>query len=159
MGGFSCQPVGYGKSELHNLVPPIRIEPFLKDTRLCPVYHLVRLEKSLVKLRPQSETRFWLPSRKPYKMITSITMCRYGSTAVQAYMDMKRVMEAAKLAAIINTAEALLQAAEPPAVDEYFKCYQLVFWIFFVAKLFSKYKFIFPKNTCYFSAGVRSCFS
>ena len=43
-----------------------------------------------------------------------------ASTAVQAYMDMKRVMEAAKLAAIINTAEALLQAAEPPAVDEYF---------------------------------------
>ena len=76
MRGFVCQPLGYGKTELHNLVPPIRIEPFLKDTRLGPVYHLVRLEKSLVKLRPQSETCFWLSSRQPYRAITPITMCR-----------------------------------------------------------------------------------
>ena len=117
MRGFTCQPLGYGKTEPHNPVPPIKIEPFLKDPRLCPVYHLVRLEKSLVKLRPQSETRFWLSSRKPHKAITPITMCRWlkevivdtgslsgtardvrsvgASTAVQANMDIKRVMEAA----------------------------------------------------------------
>ena len=117
MREFTCQPQGYGKTETHNPVPPIKIEPFLKDPRLCPVYHLVRLEKSLVKLRPQSETRFWLSSRKPHKAITPITMCRWlkevivdtgslsgtardvrsvgASTAVQANMDIKRVMEAA----------------------------------------------------------------
>ena len=117
MRGFTCQPLGYGKTEPHKPVPPIKIEPFLKDPRFCPVYHLVRLEKRLVKLRPQSETRFWLSSRQPYKAITPVTMCRWlkevivdagslsgtardvrsvgASTAVQASMDIKRVMEAA----------------------------------------------------------------
>ena len=77
----------------------------------------MRLKKSLVKLRPQSETHFWLSSRKPYKAIMPITMCKWlkevtvdagslsgtardvrsvgASTAVQASMDIKRVMEAA----------------------------------------------------------------
>ena len=117
MRGFSCQPLRYGKTEPHNRVPPIKIEPFLKNPELCSVYHLVRLEKSLVKLRPQSETRFWLSSRNTYKAITPIKMCRWlkevivdtdslsgtvrdvrpvgASTTVQANMDIKRVREAA----------------------------------------------------------------
>ena len=45
MRGFTCKPLRYGKTEAHSPVPPIRIEPFLKDPRLCPVYHLVRLER------------------------------------------------------------------------------------------------------------------
>ena len=43
MNGFTYQPLGYGKTESHNPVPPIRIEPFHQDPILCPVYHLVRL--------------------------------------------------------------------------------------------------------------------
>ena len=67
--------LGYGKTEPHNSVPPIKIDPFQKDPRLCPVYHLVRLEKSLVRLRPKSETCFWLSSRQPHKAVTPTTMC------------------------------------------------------------------------------------
>ena len=117
MRGFTCQPLGYGKTELHNPVPPIKIDPFLKDPRLCPVYHLVRLERSLVKLRPKSETRLWLSSRQPHKAVTPTTMCGWlkqvivdtgslsgtardvrsvgASTAVQARIDIKGIMEAA----------------------------------------------------------------
>ena len=42
MNKFTCQPLGYGKTESHKPVPPIRIEPFHLDPRLCPIYHLVR---------------------------------------------------------------------------------------------------------------------
>ena len=41
INGFTCQPLGYGKTESHNPIPPIRIEPFHQDPILCPVYHLV----------------------------------------------------------------------------------------------------------------------
>ena len=117
MRGFTCQPLGYGKTEPHNPVPPIKIEPFLKDPRLCPVYHLVRLKRSLVRLRPKSKTRFWLSSRQPHQAVTPTTMCGWlkqvildagslsgtardvrsvgASTAVQARMDIKGIMEAA----------------------------------------------------------------
>ena len=51
-----------------------------------------------------------------------------ASTAVQANMDIKRVMEAANWQRLSTLqAEALLQAAEPSVVDGYFKCYQLGF--------------------------------
>ena len=117
MRGFTCQPLGYGKTESHNQVQPIKIEPLLKDPRLCPVFHLVRLERSLVKLRPKSETRFWLSSKQPHQAITPSTMCGWlkqvimysgslsgtardvrsegASTAVQARMDIRGIMEAA----------------------------------------------------------------
>ena len=117
MMGFTCQPLGYGKTESHNPTPPIRIEPFLKDPRLCPVYHLVRLEKILRKLRSSSETRFWLSSKQPHQAITPSTMCGWlkevisasgslhgtardvrsvgATTAVQARLDIKQIMEAA----------------------------------------------------------------
>ena len=117
MRGFTCQPLRYGKTESHNPVPPIKIEPFLKDPGLCPVFHLVRLERSLVKLIPRSETRFWLSSKQPHQAITPTTMCGWlkqvildsgslsgtarnmwsvgASTAVQARMDIRGIMEAA----------------------------------------------------------------
>merc|ERR1712208_6368 len=60
MSGFTCQPLGFGRAEQHKPVPPIRIEPFVKNPILCPVLHLVSLERRLVKLRPQSETHFWI---------------------------------------------------------------------------------------------------
>lgn len=117
MRGFTCQPLGYGKTEAHSPVPPIRIEPFLKDPRLCPVYHLVRLERILSKLRSKSEQRFWLSSKQPHQAITTSTMCGWlkevildsgslsgtardvrsvgATTAVQAKFDLRRIMEAA----------------------------------------------------------------
>ena len=67
--------LGYGKTEPHNSVPPIKIDPFQKDPRLCPVYHLVRSEKSLVRLRPKLKTRFRLSSTQPPKAVTPTTMC------------------------------------------------------------------------------------
>ena len=33
------------------------------------------MEKSLVRLRPKSETRFWLSSRQPHEAVTPTTMC------------------------------------------------------------------------------------
>ena len=75
------------------------------------------MEKSLVRLRPKSETCFWLSSRQPHKAVTPTTMCGWlkkvivdtgslsgtardvrsvgASTAVQARMDIKGIMEAA----------------------------------------------------------------
>ena len=67
--------LGYGKTEHHNSITPIKIDPFQKDPRLCPVYHLVRSEKSLVRLRPKSETCFQLSSTQPHKAVTPTTMC------------------------------------------------------------------------------------
>ena len=117
MRGFTCQPLGYGKTEAHNPTPPIRIEPFLEDPGLCPVYHLVRLEKRLKYLRRESETRFWLAARRPHQAVTVKTISRWlvevirgsgalggmakevrsvgASTAVQASLDMKQIMKAA----------------------------------------------------------------
>ena len=42
--GFTCQPLGFWKTEQHRPVPPIRIEPFTENPSLCPVIHLVSLE-------------------------------------------------------------------------------------------------------------------
>ena len=117
MEGLTCQPLGYGKTEAHNPVPPIRVKPFLKDPRLCPVYHLVRLERILGKLRSKSVTGFWLSSKCPQKPITPSTMCGWlkevilyagsmegtardvrsvgASTAVHARFNIKQIMEAA----------------------------------------------------------------
>ena len=75
MEGLTCQPLGYGKTEAHNPVPPIRVKPFLKDPRLCPVYQMVILERILGKLRPKSVMGFWLSSKSPHKPITPSTMC------------------------------------------------------------------------------------
>ena len=71
MNEFTCQPLGFIKTESHNPVLPIRIEPFHQDSRLCPNYHLVRLEKRLKKFRHKTETRFGLSSKTPYKVISS----------------------------------------------------------------------------------------
>ena len=43
--GFSCQPLGFGKTEQHRPVPPLRIEPFVEKPNLCPVLHLVELDE------------------------------------------------------------------------------------------------------------------
>ena len=43
--GFSCQPLGFGKTEQHRPVPPLRIEPFVENPSLCPVLHLVELDE------------------------------------------------------------------------------------------------------------------
>ena len=115
--GFSCQPLGFGKTETHRPVPPIRIEPFQSNPNLCPVLHMINLERRLVKLRPQSVKQFWITSRRPFKAISPVTMSRWlqdvildagfsegsardvrsvgSSTAVQTNMDIGKVMEAA----------------------------------------------------------------
>ena len=84
MMGFTCQLLRYGKTESHNPTPPIRIEPFFKDPRLCPVHHLVRLEKILRKLRSSSETQFWLSSKQPHQAITPSTMCGWLKEVISA---------------------------------------------------------------------------
>ena len=114
--GFSCQPLGFGKTEIHRPVPPIRIEPFQSNPNLCPVLHMINLERRLVKLRPQSVKQFWITSRRPFKAISPVTMSTWlqdvildaglkgsardvrsvgASTAVQTNMDISKVMEAA----------------------------------------------------------------
>ena len=115
--GFTCQPLGFGKTEQHKPVPPIRIEPFQTNPSLCPVLHLVNLERRLAKLRPQSVKHFWITSKRPFKAISPVTMSRWlqdvildagspegsardvrsvgSSTAVQTNMDISKVMEAA----------------------------------------------------------------
>ena len=115
--GFTCQPLGFGKTEQHRPVPPIKIEPFQSNPNLCPVLHMCNLERRLVKFRPQSVKQFWITSRRPFKAISPITMSRWlqdvildagfsegsardvrsvgSSTAVQTNMDIGKVMEAA----------------------------------------------------------------
>ena len=117
MRGFSCQPLGFGKTEIHNPTPPIIVEPFLEDPQLCPVYHMVRLEKRLCKLRSGTVKQFWISAKKPYNAVTPHTMSRWlkrvimgsgalagaardvrsagASTAVQASLDMARILKAA----------------------------------------------------------------
>jgi len=46
MRGRACLPLGSGETRSHYPVPPMRIEPLLKDPQLCPVHHLVSLEKT-----------------------------------------------------------------------------------------------------------------
>ena len=116
MAGFRCQTLGIGKTELHHISPPIVIEPFLEDPQLCPVYHLVRLNKQLDKVRPKDVTDFWLSSRKPHKPVSTQTLCKWlkkviidsgslsgsardvrsvgSSTAAQAGLDIGRILQA-----------------------------------------------------------------
>ena len=75
--GFMCQPLGFGKTEVHNPVPPIiEIEPFFEDPKICPVLHLAKLSE---RLEPKSntETKFWLSAKRPKNAITSQTMCMW----------------------------------------------------------------------------------
>ena len=117
MRGFSCQPLGFGKTEVHNPSPPIIVDPFLEDPQLCPVYHLVRLEKKLSKLRSESAKQFWISAQKPHNPVSPRTMCRWlkqvitgsgalvgsardirsvgASTAVQASLDIARILKSA----------------------------------------------------------------
>ena len=81
------------KTKSHNPVLPIRIEPFHHDPKLCPLYHLVRLEKMLKKLRPKTEPRFGLSSKTPHKAISPSTMCgllKEVNTASGSMADMAR---------------------------------------------------------------------
>ena len=115
-GGFTCQPLGFGKTEQHRPAPPIKIDPFHTNPNLCPVLHLVNLEKRLATLRPQSVKQFWITSRKPFKAISPVTMSKWlqsvildaglqdsardvrsvgASTAIQTNMDLGKVLEAA----------------------------------------------------------------
>ena len=114
MEGFRCQPLGYGKTERHHPVPPLVIEPFSENSCLCPVLHLVSLEEKLATLR-KNEERFWISAKKPYKAISSKTMCNWlkkvivdsgaagtardvrsngSSTAAQANLDLSRILQA-----------------------------------------------------------------
>ena len=45
MSGLRCQTLGISKTELHHISTPIEIKPFPEDPQLCPVYHMVRLDK------------------------------------------------------------------------------------------------------------------
>ena len=117
MLGFTCQPLGYGKTEFHNPATPLHIEPFLEDRRLCLVYHLVRLDRRFSKLRPAKETKFWLSSKTPHEPVSATTISRWltevirgsgalsgqardvrsaeSSIAIQAGMVIRKVMKAA----------------------------------------------------------------
>ena len=75
--GFCRQPLGYGKTEMHNPVPPMKIDPLTSDQLLCPVKHLIVLEKRLKSIRGVDERRFWISAKKPYKAVTSRTMCTW----------------------------------------------------------------------------------
>ena len=117
MERFICQPLGIGKTEVHHPAPPIVIQPLRDDPSLCPVYHLVRLDKKLKPLRPESVKQFWISSKQPHQAVTARTMCRWlkdvivdsgavggtardvrsvgASAAVQASPDIKRILKAA----------------------------------------------------------------
>ena len=112
--GFRCQPLGYGKTERHHAVPPLVIEPFTGNSDLCPVLHLVSLERKLATLR-KNEERFWISAKKPHNAISSKSMCTWlkgvivesgavgtardvrsngSSTAAQANLDLSRILQA-----------------------------------------------------------------
>ena len=117
MSGLRCQTLGMSKTEIHNVAPPIHIEPYNDDPALCPIFHMVRLDKKLEKFRGKNETRFWLSSKKPHSPATVQTICKWlksvivdsgavsgsvrdarsagATTAAQAGIDLGRVMEAA----------------------------------------------------------------
>ena len=117
MSGLRCQTLGLSKTEVHNVAPPIIIEPFNEDPALCPVYHLVRLDKKLDKLRGKDVVRFWLSSKKPHKPVSTQTICKWlssiitesgavsgtardvrsagSSTALQSGMDLGKILQAA----------------------------------------------------------------
>ena len=138
MSGFSCQPLGFGKTETHNPTPPIVIEPFWEDPRLCPVHHLVTLDKKLKTLRPDSVPQFWISSRKPYQAVKAQTMSKWltevitssgcmggtardirsvgASTAVQSGLDIRTIMKAADWQRISTLQSKLLQTPEAGVV-------------------------------------------
>ena len=113
---FVCQPLGFGKTEMHHIAPPLVIEPFEEDQDLCPIVHLVALNKKLLSLRPANENHFWIASKKPYKAIQPKTMAQWlkevicssgaiggqardvrsvgASTAAQAKLDLSRILNA-----------------------------------------------------------------
>ena len=117
MSGLRCQTLGISKTELHHISTPIEIKPFPEDPQLCPVYHMVRLDKILDKVRPEGVTDFWLSSRKPHNPVSTQTICKWlkkviidsgalsgsardvrsvgSSTAAQAGLDIGRIMQAA----------------------------------------------------------------
>ena len=117
MAGLRCQTLGISKTEVHHISTPIEIKPFSEDPQLCPVYHMVRLDKILDKVRPEGITDFWLSSRKPHKPVSTQTICKWlkqvivesgalsgsardvrsvgSSTAAQAGLDISRIMQAA----------------------------------------------------------------
>ena len=117
MAGLRCQTLGISKTELHHISTPIEIKPFSEDPQLCPVYHMVRLDKILDKVRPEGITDFWLSSRRPHKPVSTQTICKWlkqvivesgalsgsardvrsvgSSTAAQAGLDIGRIMQAA----------------------------------------------------------------
>ena len=116
MAGLRCQTLGMSKTEVHHVSPPIVIVPFLEDPQLCPVFHLVRLDRLLDKVRQKDVTDFWLSAKEPNNPVSTQTLCRWlkkvildsgslsgsardvrsvgSSTAAQAGMDIGRIMEA-----------------------------------------------------------------
>ena len=116
MAGFRCQTLGVSKTEVHHVSPPIVIDPFFEDPQLCPVFHLVRLDKLLDKVRQKDVTDFWLSAKKPNNPVSTQTLCRWlkkviidsgalvgsardfrsvgSSTAAQAGLDIGRILEA-----------------------------------------------------------------
>ena len=117
MSGLRCQTLGLSKTEVHNVAPPIIIEPFNEDPALCPVFHMVRLDKKLDKLRGKDVVRFWLSSKKPHNPVSTQTICKWlssiiiesgavsgtardvrstgSSTALQSGMDLGKILQAA----------------------------------------------------------------
>ena len=105
MRGRACLPLGSGETRSHYPVPPMRIEPLLKDPQLCPVHHLVSLEKTaqvwVIEDIPDLFQRifrissigysgsfpedildlfqriFWISSRNPHSAVSPQTMCRW----------------------------------------------------------------------------------
>ena len=63
---------------------PSLVKPFHQDPRLCPVYHLARLEKILKKLRHKTEPRFWLSSETFHKAISPSIMCGWLKEVITA---------------------------------------------------------------------------
>ena len=75
---FACQPLGFSKTEMHNPAQPIYITTYRDESDLCPVKNLFILETKLGKLRPWSDKRFWISSKKPNREISRQTICRAG---------------------------------------------------------------------------------
>ena len=117
MAGLRCQTLGISKTELHHISTPIEVKPFTENPQLCPVYHMVRLDKVLDRVRPEGVTDFWLSSRRPHKPVSTQTICKWlkkvivdsgalsgsardvrsvgSSTAAQAGLEIGRIMQAA----------------------------------------------------------------
>ena len=74
---------GFSKTEMHNPAQPIYIIPYREESDLCPVKNLFLLETKLSRLRPRSDKRFWISSKKPNRGISRQAMSSWLKSVIK----------------------------------------------------------------------------